>query len=139
MGGDFNTHHPNWYGELDPDRPGVILASAGSAEFLVGWTDNHQYQLLNIPGTCTHLPRTGLQSTIPDLTFARGIAAQISHSWCADIKEGGDSDHAPQTTLMSKEPPTFHPRRRMQAANWKLFQDHIKAARHLTRIARRPP
>lgn len=128
LAGDFNRHHPNWYGELAPDRSGVILASSRSAEFLVDWTDQHQYQVLNTPGTCTHFPRNGSQRTIPDHTFVKGRAAHITKSWSADIGEGGDSDHAPLTTLMTIDPPTFQPKRRMHAGDWKLFQEHIKTA-----------
>lgn len=104
LAGEFNTHHMNWYGELDPHRSGVILASSRSAEFLVGWTDKHQYQLLNTPETCTHFPRNGSKSTIPDLTFARGTSSQITQSWFSDIGGGGDSDQAPLTTLMTIAP-----------------------------------
>lgn len=42
LAGELNTHHPDWYGELAPDRSGVILTSARSGEYLVEWTNKYQ-------------------------------------------------------------------------------------------------
>ncbi|KAL0630549.1 hypothetical protein Q9L58_010604 [Maublancomyces gigas] len=107
LAGDFNTHHPNWYGSLAPSRTGVIRASARSADFLVEWTTARQFTLLNIAETLTHYPRNGNQPTIPDLTFARNHLFTLIQGWACDEGEGGDSDHTLITTTLNIKPPSF--------------------------------
>lgn len=126
MAGDFNAHHPAWYGELATSRPEVINASAMSAAFPVDWAITNQFNLLNIPGTLTHFPRNGTRPTIPDLTYGRHNILTMSQGWATDEGEGGGSDHVLITTTLNINKPTFNPRRQHHRTDWVKFMGIIK-------------
>lgn len=70
LAGDFNAHHPNWYGELAANKNNLIRARKPSTEFLVEWMDRHSLLLLSKPDTLTRFPRNGSESSAADCTFA---------------------------------------------------------------------
>lgn len=121
MAGDFNEHHQAWYGKRAPSGPEVIRASTRSARFLVDWAVTYQFDLLNIPGTLTHLPRNDTRPTIPDLTYGRKNILNLTQGWAPDEGEGGDSDHVLITTTLDIKKPTFTPRRQHHRTDWASF------------------
>lgn len=118
--GEFNNHHPIWYGNLAESRAAVIRNGKTKARTLLTHMERLGLTLHNIPGMCTHFPRNGTSSTIPELSFSRGYATSLVKAWSAN-PEGGLSDHASITTLLNICPPTFKPLQLFHKAHWDII------------------
>lgn len=80
--GDFNIHHPLW----------ESLASISSeGEELMDWMDEHQMELLNIPGEGTFYRPHMSHATVIDLTFASGAMSERIQDW--QVIDDIGSDH----------------------------------------------
>lgn len=121
LGGDFDTHHTNWYGPLAAKRAKLIGKCIPSITFLINWTEANGLLLLHKPGHLTHVPNNGSSASIPDATCASGFMHTAFQSWSTNYGDSGDSDHALITTLLHVIPPKFITRQHFHPINCRTF------------------
>lgn len=128
MSGDFNCHHPVWYGPATRDYAELIHNASTRSEALLQSAETYDLSLHNKAGVFTYFPRNGTRPSIVDLTWSRFQNGLLFSSWLAPADAGHGSDHTSTYAILNIARPTYTPRRRFVKCNWSLLSDTIKAA-----------
>jgi ribonuclease HI len=102
MIGDFNCHHPWWFGNIKSTKNNIKSRSISvNANSIVEWLEDNAFVLHNAPGVGTHYPR-GTKThrpTVIDLSFSRGTISEKIDQWIVD--HDSTSDHSITGLLLS--------------------------------------
>jgi hypothetical protein len=93
--GDFNCHHPWWYGNIKSTKNNMKTRQlSANAKVIVDWLESQNYKLHNKPGIETHYLRGPKQKspTVIDLCFSRGEISNSIDTWM--INHDPTSDHS---------------------------------------------
>jgi ribonuclease HI len=132
--GDFNCHHPWWYGDFRSRNYGKKTRELSTnAAKIVDWLEGNQFRLHNKPGVPTHFPRSGQgeNSTVIDLSFSRGLVSDFVVGWLVD--HDSTSDHSiigiqlNVPAYRSVKPNHRNMVRAWSRANWDSFNNIIKS------------
>lgn len=88
--GDFNAHHPLWYGYRQAEYESSYASVREESDLLVARFQEHAFTLHNVPGLFTFYPRNGQRSTIIDLTLSSGTVTDSLSSWSLGDSFGSD-------------------------------------------------
>jgi hypothetical protein len=81
--GDFNCHHPWWYGDCKSTHNGIKARYISpNSRTTVEWLESNNFMVHNIPGVLTHFPRAANRNpSIIDLAFSRGAIKDTVENW----------------------------------------------------------
>jgi hypothetical protein len=129
--GRSNCHHPWWYADYGrPTQDQKPTRLSPNATQIVEWLEDHDFQLVNVPGVTTHSPSNGNKPSIIDFTCVPGTVAECVSNWC--VTNSNTSDHRVITfdvwmansSIAEPNTPTIH--NCWKRANWDTFQTSIK-------------
>jgi hypothetical protein len=130
--GDFNCHHPWWYGDIKSTKNNMKTRQvSNNANTIVEWLEKQNFKLHNKTGIPTHYPRDSDKSpTLIDLCFSRGEITQWINTWFID--DDSTSDHSiigiritPPTNRISCNIVKAKYVRAWSKADWSQFRSHI--------------
>ena len=117
--GDFNSHHPMWYGHRSGLHQRHLSGDSGLADHLVESIIDLSLDLQNKTGEYTHFPRNGSSPSIVDLTFTRGQSSYDILNWTLGDDFG--SEHLSQHIHLTIQQPNSKLMLAWTKTNWDLF------------------
>jgi endonuclease/exonuclease/phosphatase family metal-dependent hydrolase len=92
--GDFNCHHPWWYGDIKSTKHNMKTRQVSTnANTIVEWLEKQNFKLHSKTSIPTYYPRDSNKSpTLIDLCFSRGEITQWINTWFVD--DDSTSDHS---------------------------------------------
>ena len=123
--GDFNIHHPWW-------DPLSLATPTASADNFQEWLEDHQFSLLNTPGTGTFFRPNMEQESVLDLSFATQDLVARVEDWTIHPDIGSDH-YAISFTIQALngnlvESPLSQARFNTKKVDWDRFNSKLASA-----------
>ena len=125
--GDFNSHHPSWYGHRANEHRRQLSGDSRLVDNLVQKFIDLSLTICNTPGKYTHFPWNNSSPSIIGLTLTRGQCTDRLLDWT--LRKDFGSDHLSTHLHLSLATQSPSPRLAWSKADWEVLGTSLRNER----------